>query len=170
MLDEQMELMLRAAEDLTAEDLDFIGRTARGEPPTRRVSVPVEAPAPPVDQTDSDVTTGPSQGERERRRTRESKVSTGCVGEQRARHEWWPVGTELTGTLGSECFTGVVVENPRVKSGRGILIMSGTASGKVCNTPTRAAIEATEAYRRANNLGRGGGVTNGWTFWKPANK
>ena len=23
-----------------------------------------------------------------------------------------------------------------------------------------------EDYRRANNLGRGGGVTNGWTFWK----
>ena len=170
MLDEQTELMLRVAENLTAADLDLIGRAARGEPAPRHVPEPVEAPEPPVDQTDSVVTAGPSQGERERRRTRESKVSTGCMGEQRARHEWWPVGTELTGTLGSESFTAVVVENPRVKSGHGILIMSGTASGKVCNTPTRAAIEATEAYRRANNLGRGGGVTNGWTFWKPANK
>ena len=31
----------------------------------------------------------------------------------------------------------------------------------------RAAMEATEAYRQAHNLGRGGGVTNGWMFWSP---
>jgi hypothetical protein len=48
-----------------------------------------------------------------------------------------------------------------------LLITSGPASGKVCLTPTRAAIEATEAYRQTHNLGRGGGVTNGWEFWQP---
>ncbi len=77
------------------------------------------------------------------------------------------MGTELIGHIGSETFTATVVENPQVKSGRSLLITSGPASGRVCITPTRAAIEATEDYRQANNLGRGGGVTNGWDFWKP---
>ncbi len=114
---------------------------------------------------------GVSAGEYERQRTRESKVSTTCVGHEREKHDWWPVGTELIGRIGSEIFTATVVENPQVKSGRSLLITSGPASGKVsgkvCLTPTRAAIEATEHYRQANNLGRGGGVTNGWEFWSP---
>ena len=61
----------------------------------------------------------------------------------------------------------MVVENTQVKSGRSVLISSGAASGKMCLTPTRAAIEATESYRHTHNMGRGGGVTNGWTFWQP---
>ena len=77
------------------------------------------------------------------------------------------MGTDLVGQIGSETFTATVVENAQVKSNRSVLITSGSASGKVCLTPTRAAIEATESYRQANNLGRGGGVTNGWEFWKP---
>ena len=108
-----------------------------------------------------------ARGEYERQRTRESKISTACVGHEREKHDWWPVGTELIGRIGSETFTATVVENAQVKSGRSLLITSGPASGKVCLTPTRAAIEATEHYRQANNLGRGGGVTNGWDFWKP---
>ena len=75
------------------------------------------------------------------------------------------MGTELVGEIGSDTFTAEVIENPRLKSGRSIRITSGPAAGKVCNTPTGAALEATEAYRRAYNLGRAGGVTNGWTFW-----
>ena len=108
-----------------------------------------------------------SRGEREQLRTRESKVSTACVGQARAKHEWWPVGSELIAHLDSEAFTAVVVENPQVKSGKSLRITSGPAAEKVCITPTRAAIEATEAYRQAHGLGRVGGVTNGWTFWKP---
>lgn len=77
------------------------------------------------------------------------------------------MGTELIGQIGSEQFTAVVVENPAVKSGRSLRITSGAATGKVCITPTRAAIEATEDYRQAHKLGRGGGITNGWEFWKP---
>ncbi len=107
------------------------------------------------------------RGEYERQRTRESKISTACVGREREKHDWWPVGTELVGHMDSESFTAMVVENAQVKSGRSILITSGAASGKVCMTPTRAAIEATEDYRKADNLGRGGGVTNGWEFWQP---
>ena len=108
-----------------------------------------------------------SRGRYERQRTRESKVSTECVGEEREKHDWWPVGTELVGQIDAERFTATVVENPQVKSGRSILITSGPAVGKTCMTPTRAAIEATESYRQKHNLGRGGGVTNGWTFWRP---
>jgi len=112
-------------------------------------------------------TNASSRGEYERQRTRESKVSTSCVGHEREKHDWWPVGTELVGQIGGETFTAMVVENPQVKSGRSVMITSGAASGKVSMTPTRAAMEATEAYRQAHNLGRGGGVTNGWDFWKP---
>ena len=63
--------------------------------------------------------------------------------------------------------TAVVVQNPSVKSGRSLKLTSGSEQGRICLTPTRAAMEATEAYRQAHNLGRGGGVTNGWLFWQP---
>jgi len=107
------------------------------------------------------------QGEYERQRTRESKVSTSYVGREREKHEWWPIDTQLEGQIGSDLFTAMVVENAQVKSGRSLLITSGPASGKVCISPTRAAIEVTEAYRQAHNLGRASGITNGWTFWRP---
>jgi len=110
---------------------------------------------------------GVPAGEYERQRTRESKVSTGCLGKQREGHDWWPVGTELVGRIGSEEFTATVVKNPQVKSGRSVRITSGAAAGRICITPTRAAIEATEDYRQAHKLGRGGGITNGWEFWEP---
>ena len=87
-------------------------------------------------------------------------------GQPRTKHEWWPVGTKLIGRMRDQLFTAEVVENPRVKSNRSLLITSGPAQGAVCITPTRAAIEATEACRQANGLGRGGGLTNGWTFWQ----
>jgi hypothetical protein len=109
----------------------------------------------------------PSRGARERQRTRESKVSTTCVGQPRTPHPWWPIDTELEGRINGEVFTATVVDNSQVKSNRSVLITSGAAQGRVCITPTRAAIEATEDYRRIANLGRGGGVTNGWTFWQP---
>ena len=177
MLDKKTEMMLSVASLLTAEDLDQIRATA----PTTVTDVEADV----SDTTDIDVPTlesvasaaepdpsdhagaGTTRGERERLRTRESKIATACVGQHRQKHDWWTVGTELTGRIGSETFTAVVVENPQVKSGRSIRITSGPASGKVCRTPSRAALEATEAYRQANNLGRGGGVTNGWAFWKP---
>jgi hypothetical protein len=108
-----------------------------------------------------------NRGEYERQRTRESKISTSCIGHEREKHDWWPVGTELIGRIGSETFTATVMENAQVKSGRSLLITSGPANGRICITPTRAAMEATEACRQSHNLGRGGGVTNGWDFWKP---
>lgn len=108
------------------------------------------------------------RGEYERRRSRESKVSTRCLGQERLKHEWWPVGTELQGRIGEIIFTALVIENPQVKSGRSLQITSGPATDRVCISPTGAALEATESYRRDQNLGRAGGVTNGWEFWKPS--
>lgn len=172
MLDKRTEQMLKIADMLTAEELDEI-RTGTAiavaeAPPVEAIveeDPPVrnESPRPPTPTENGGVT----RGERERTRTRESKISTACVGQQRQKHEWWPVGTKLVGSVGSETFTAEVVQNDQVKSGRSILITSGAAQGTVCLTPTRAAIEATEAYRQAHNMGRGGGVTNGWTFWQP---
>lgn len=188
MLDKRTETMLEVASTLTAEDLDGLRASAATMPMTGMMAVAETADvtdAPDVsDMQDSDSNEGvdsgsvraasiagvdPARGERERLRTRESKISTVCVGRERERHDWWPVGTELVGHMGSQAFTATVVENRQVKSGRSILITSGPASGKVCLTPTRAAIEATEAHRQAHNLGRGGGVTNGWDFWQAAN-
>lgn len=171
MLDKKTEQMLRIANVLTAEDLNEIQGAAVApsicpEPtdePYVATQIPPDPDADPTLPPDSDS----SCGARERTRTRESKVSTACVGQAREPHIWWPLGTDLIGQVGSEQFTATVVENDQVKSGRSVLITSGAAKGKVCITPTRAAMEATEAYRQANNLGRGGGVTNGWSFWKP---
>lgn len=197
MLDKKLEMLLAAANTLTADDLDCL----RGVASVAAVALPdeeaeAEAPVAPdvADAPSHDSCTeaesaspsapalqrvghvgrrrvavtasGVSAGEYERQRTRESKVSTACIGHERERHDWWPVGTELIGQIGSGAFTATVVENPQVKSNRSILITSGAAAGKLCITPTRAAMEATEAFRQAHNLGRGGGVTNGWDFWK----
>lgn len=173
MLDKRSELMLQLADTLTAEELDAI-RAGAPAPAASPKPAPAplvgEAPYEQLSQEDDgeNVQAGDlTRGERERMRTRESKVSTGCIGQPRTAHEWWPIGTELVGQIGGETFTATVVENPRVKSGRSVLITSGAAKGTTCLTPTRAAIDATEAYRKAHNLGRGGGITNGWTFWKP---
>ena len=197
MLDKSTEMMLQIAATLTAEDLDALrgevvarpglmtsditkdepaapDQTGDVEPETPEDVSPVKAPACNAQQLVRSTRTSaqPSssnlpRGEYERQRTRESKISTACIGREREKHDWWPVGTELVGRMGSESFTAMVVENAQVKSGRSILITSGSASGKVCMTPTRAAIEVTESYRQASNLGRGGGVTNGWEFWSP---
>lgn len=171
MLDKKIEQMLRIANVLTAEDLDEIHVIAvapsiASEPPDEPGALASDA-AEPETGSATPQEADPSRGERERMRTRESKVSTACVGQAREPHTWWPLGTGLIGQVGSEQFTATVVENAQVKSGRSVLITSGAAKGKVCITPTRAAMEATEAYRQAKGLGRGGGVTNGWSFWKP---
>jgi len=198
MLDKNTEMMLKVASELTAEDLDTLrvaaptaaasavvelpeaqetaGAPLPGEPSAAENTEPFDGSTAvlPVHsrrrkpRNHGSASTLP-RGEYERQRTRESKVSTVCVGHEREKHDWWPVGTQLEGRIGSEVFTAMVVENAQVKSGRSVLITSGAASGKMCLTPTRAAIEATEAYRQANKLGRGGGVTNGWTFWQPRN-
>lgn len=197
MLDERTEMMLKVASELTAKDLDtlqaFAPATSAIAVAEAREAKESEDSPPPGDPSASESTepfdgstaamptssrrrqpqsqggtSNMPRGEYERQRTRESKVSTVCIGHEREKHEWWPVGTELEGRIGSEVFAAKVVENAQVKSGRSLMITSGAAAlGKTFLTPTRAAIEATEAYRQANKLGRGGGVTNGWEFWKP---
>jgi hypothetical protein len=195
MLDERTEIMLSVANELTAEEIVALRALAPATPASTVVELSemeeMDEASLPGDLSAGDAgepfdgstavtsahvrrqqprnhggTSTLPRGEYERQRTRESKVSTSCLGHERGRHDWWPVGTELVGRMGSELFTATVVENLRVKSNRSILITSGPANGRICITPTRAAMEATEAYRQANNLGRGGGVTNGWTFWK----
>lgn len=168
MLDKKTELMLQVANTLTAEDLDHLrGAAPRSEAKARPAASKVAEPSVSKPKTSLDTDEDLTRGEREKMRTRESKISTACVGQPRTKHEWWPVGTELIGRMRDQMFTAEVVKNPRVKSNRSLLITSGSAQGTVCITPTRAAMESTEAYRQAKGLGRGGGVTNGWTFWKP---
>ena len=195
MLDERTEMMLKVASSLTAEDLDTVRAIAPGTASSAVAEAPEaqeSEEAPPAGEPSASENTEPfdgstavmparsrrrqprnhgsastlPRGEYERQRTRESKVSTVCVGHEREKHDWWPIGTQLAGRIGSEVFTALVVENTQVKSGRSVLITSGAASGKMCLTPTRAAMEATESYRQTHNMGRGGGVTNGWEFWR----
>jgi hypothetical protein len=173
--------MLEAADTLTAEDLEFIRsdsaavaspKKKRTTAESKRESAAPSAPTPSIAvaapvQTVHAVSLGASRGQYERKRTRESKVSTECLGEERVKHHWWPLCTEVVGQIGREIFTAIVVENASVKSGRSLQLTSGPAQGRICITPTRAAMEATEAHRQTHNLGRGGGVTNGWLFWQP---
>ena len=175
MLSKKIELMLNVASTLTAEDLDELRASAVDLATSEESPVPDAIAAPALtnepDECDGDAdggngSNGTMRGARERARTRESKVSTACLGQPREPHTWWPVGTVLFGRIGAETFTAIVIENPRVKSNRSVQITSGAASGRICLTPTRAAIEATESYRQSHQLGRGGGVTNGWGFWK----
>jgi hypothetical protein len=171
MLDKQTELMLEVANELTAEDLDYLRGSApavaeKSVAPPSPHCAPEEMEMPPAPQEATQPDS--SRGARERQRTRESKISTACTGQSRAKHDWWPLGTELIGRMRDQTFTAEVVENAQVKSNRSLRITSGPAQNNVCITPTRAALEATEAFRQANGLGRGGGVTNGWSFWKPA--
>lgn len=166
MLDKQTEMMLQVASTLTAEDLEFL-RSGVSADRTKVEACPSAPSLEPKPQPTKSAAAGTQRGDRERQRTRESKVSTSCLGSERAKHDWWPVGTELEGRIGSELFTATVVENSRVKSNRSLLIASGQAQGSLCITPTRAALEATEHFRQTYGLGRVGGVTNGWTFWKP---
>ena len=179
MLPKKIELMLNVASTLTAADLDELRASAvdlaTSEESPSPEAVAAAALADEPDEADghgdgangSNAGNGTLRGARERARTRESKVSTTCLGQPREAHTWWPVGTVLFGKIGSEKFTAIVIENSRVKSNRSVQITSGAASGRICLTPTRAAIEATESYRQTQKLGRGGGVTNGWEFWKP---
>ena len=168
MLDDKTRMMLEVANQLTAHDIEFLKSGTPIVPNREETVATLAEPSPPSTcSIGPDSTASTSRGAYERQRTRESKVSTTCVGSERAKHEWWPVGTEVVGQIGREFFTAEVVENPGVKSGRSFKLTSGPAQGRICITPTRAALEATEDYRQANNLGRGGGVTNGWTFWKP---
>jgi hypothetical protein len=197
MLDRQFKLMLETAATLTADDLDYlrgaesaatvdatdeagaaIASVEEGveqaadldvQPPIAVSSTSPISQAPPIAHRGRAAVSSlrASAGEYERQRTRESKISTACIGREREKHDWWPLGTTLVGRIGSETFTATVVENAAVKSNRSLLITSGPANGRVCMTPTRAAIEATESYRQIHNLGRGGGVTNGWEFWSP---
>ena len=179
MLSKKIELMLNVASTLTAEDLDELRASAVDlAPPEESPPTDPMATASLADESDEAVGhgdgangsnggNGTMRGARERARTRESKVSTACLGQPREAHTWWPVGTVLFGRIGAEKFTAIVIENPRVKSNRSMQITSGAASGRICLTPTRAAIEATAAYRQSHQLGRSGGVTNGWVFWTP---
>jgi hypothetical protein len=149
------------SEEVASTEAETAGSMSRDDGPRSA------APETPVEKSGRPVSQVSSRGEYERQRTRDSKVATTCLGRQREKHEWWPVGTVLEGHIGLEVFTAMVVENPHVKSGRSLQITSGPFAGQICQTPTRAALEATEAYRNTNNLGRAGGVTNGWEFWKP---
>jgi len=169
MLDERTKLMLDVANELTAADIELLraGVITQSAPRTFAQPASERQARGRAASTSRQTSSSMSAGEYERGRTRESKISTACVGTERVKHAWWPVGTELVGRIGNEEFTSKVVENPQVKSGRSILLTSGAANGRLCITPTRAALEATEAYRQTNGLGRGGGVTNGWLFWQP---
>ena len=134
--DEQMEPEQEAGQVADGPDDADTNDTAAA------ISVNLVGPPPSTRTTRQNRSRSPqasvNRGEYERQRTRESKISTSCVGHEREKHDWWPVGTELVGRIGSETFTATVVVNTQVKSGRSLLITSGPATGKVCLTPTRA--------------------------------
>ena len=126
MLDKKTRMMLEVANELTTEDLallrtgtPIVPNSAESRPVTAQAAKPVCAAEAVTNATPAQASAGStSRGEYERGRTRESKISTACVGQPRAGHDWWPLGTELVGSMGGQVFTAEVVENSHVKSGR----------------------------------------------------
>ena len=79
--------------------------------------------------------------------------------------EWPEVGTVLEAGYFGNHYEAEVIEAPQLKSGKALKILTGPAAGKVCRSVSGAMLQATEAQREANGLGRAG-VANGWQFWK----
>lgn len=92
---------------------------------------------------------------------------------RRIERDWPEMGTILTADYFGTTYTAEIIPaTKRLKSGKQIRIESGPAKGAVCDSFSEAMIEATEAQRTVQNLGRKG-VSNGWVFWqwdgKPSN-
>ena len=82
----------------------------------------------------------------------------------KAQHEWPDVGAILEADYKGLHYEAKVVSMPRLKSGKGLEILTGPAAGTVCKSMSRAMLEATKQQREQQDLGRSG-VSNGWKFW-----
>ena len=82
----------------------------------------------------------------------------------KVKHEWPEVGAIVEADYKGLHYEAKVVSMPRLKSGKGLEILTGPAAGTVCKSMTRAMLEATKEQREQQDLGRSG-VSNGWKFW-----
>ena len=85
------------------------------------------------------------------------------------RHEWPQAGTILQADYHGQHYEVEVIEAPRCTSGKALRIITGTATGSVCRSMSAAMLEATQAQREQQALGKSG-VANGWDFWKVKNR
>jgi DNA polymerase III sliding clamp (beta) subunit (PCNA family) len=97
-------------------------------------------------------------------------AKTGSKRRRTVQHEWPEVGAVLEGTYEGQTYTAVVVNAPRLKSGRAIQVTSGPVAGRTFNSMSAAMVAATAEQRRELGLGvsKKGLPASGWDFWRPA--
>jgi hypothetical protein len=85
-------------------------------------------------------------------------------------HGWPDIGAVLEGTYEGQTYTAVVVNAPRLKSGRAIQVTSGPVAGHTFNSMSAAMVAATAEQRRELGLGtsKKGLPSSGWDFWHSA--
>ena len=85
----------------------------------------------------------------------------------RVAHAWPEVGTLLEGSFHGQVFTAVVVNAPKLKSGRAIFVTSGQAKGEFRSmTAAMEAVTATQRQKLGHPKSKKGLPGSGWDFWK----
>ena len=84
---------------------------------------------------------------------------------KRVPHEWPEVGGILQADYHGQHYEAEIVANARNKSGKALRIVTGPATDNICRSMSAAMLEATQAQREQQGLGKSG-VANGWDFWK----
>jgi len=147
--------LAEAAASLTVKDLEWV---------QSHHMMPQE-PAP----TDNGPPSHKSVSEQADSAQEELSQKADAASEKRARkrvpHEWPQVGTILQADYHGQHYEAEVIEALRCKSSRALRIITGPATGSVCRSMSAAMLEATEAQREQQDLGKSG-VANGWDFWK----
>jgi len=85
----------------------------------------------------------------------------------RAEHAWPEIGTLLEGSFQGQVFTAVIVNAPKLKSGRAIFVTCGQAKGEYRSmTAAMEAVTATHRRKLGNPKSKKGLPGSGWDFWK----
>ena len=85
----------------------------------------------------------------------------------RVAHVWPEVGTLLEGSFQGQLFTAVIVNAPKLKSGRAIFVTSGFAKGEFRSmTAAMEAVTATQRQKLGHPKSKKGLPGSGWDFWK----
>ena len=150
----QQEELAEAAAGLTVQDFRHLEENDM-LPETGEDS---EKPAHAQEAHSENVDSHASNAEKEDSSKQEGKRS-------KVKHEWPEVGAIVEADYKGLHYEAKVVSMPRLKSGKGLKILTGPAAGTVCKSMSRAMLEATKKQREQQDLGRSG-VSNGWDFWE----
>jgi len=107
-----------------------------------------------------------SQPTHAREQSSQGRHTAGERKRRQVQHEWPEVGTILETDYHGQHYEAEVIQAGRYRDGKALKILTGSAAGYICRSPSGAMLKATEGQRQEQGLGKRG-VTNGWAFWKP---